>query len=73
MYVFQLFDYYGGSKIVLLVSFIECAAVSYVYGKSIIGPAIIKIEFQSLKLVTLSKLNFPQNLRCQARCFDLLP
>ncbi|XP_064609914.1 sodium- and chloride-dependent taurine transporter-like [Liolophura sinensis] len=32
MYVFQLFDYYGGSKIVLLVSFIECAAVSYVYG-----------------------------------------
>ncbi|KAH9524608.1 Sodium- and chloride-dependent taurine transporter [Bulinus truncatus] len=32
MYVFQLFDYYSGSRIILLVAFFELVAVSYVYG-----------------------------------------
>jgi len=32
MYVFQLFDYYTGSRIILLVGFIECIAISYFYG-----------------------------------------
>ncbi|XP_076446332.1 sodium- and chloride-dependent taurine transporter-like [Babylonia areolata] len=32
MYVFQLFDYYSGSRIILLVAFFELFAVSYVYG-----------------------------------------
>ena len=33
MYVFQLFDYYPGSRIVVLVGLIECIAVAYLYGE----------------------------------------
>lgn len=32
MYVFQLFDYYSGSRIILIVAFFECLAVAYIYG-----------------------------------------
>ncbi|KAK3787764.1 hypothetical protein RRG08_049710 [Elysia crispata] len=32
MYVFQIFDYYSGSRIILLVAFFELVAISYVYG-----------------------------------------
>ncbi|XP_052279078.1 sodium- and chloride-dependent taurine transporter-like isoform X3 [Dreissena polymorpha] len=32
MYVFQLFDYYSSSRIVMIVAFFECVVVSYVYG-----------------------------------------
>jgi len=32
MYVFQLFDYYTGSRIILLVAFFELIGISYVYG-----------------------------------------
>jgi len=32
MYVFQLFDYYSASRIVLVVAFFECLVVSYIYG-----------------------------------------
>ncbi|XP_023931084.1 sodium- and chloride-dependent taurine transporter [Lingula anatina] len=32
MYVFQLFDYYTGSRIILFVAFFECIAVAYLYG-----------------------------------------
>ncbi|XP_055959006.1 sodium- and chloride-dependent taurine transporter isoform X1 [Patella vulgata] len=32
MYVFQLFDYYSGSRIILLVAFFELIAVAYCYG-----------------------------------------
>ncbi|NP_001191659.1 putative neurotransmitter transporter [Aplysia californica] len=32
MYVFQLFDYYSASRIVLLVAAIECFVVGYIYG-----------------------------------------
>ena len=32
VYVFQLFDYYSGSRIILLVAFFECLAVAYIYG-----------------------------------------
>ncbi|GAB1604446.1 sodium- and chloride-dependent taurine transporter-like [Argonauta hians] len=32
MYVFQLFDYYPASRIVLLVAFFECVVVAYIYG-----------------------------------------
>ena len=34
MYVFQLFDYYSASRIVMVVATIECLVVAYVYGKS---------------------------------------
>lgn len=36
MYVFQLFDYYSGSRIILLVAFFELVGVSYIYGKYIV-------------------------------------
>ncbi|XP_064636559.1 sodium- and chloride-dependent taurine transporter-like [Lineus longissimus] len=32
MYVFQLFDYYAGSKIILLIAFFEVVVVSWIYG-----------------------------------------
>lgn len=32
MYVFQLFDYYSGSRIILLIALAECLVLSYVYG-----------------------------------------
>ncbi|KAK3099818.1 hypothetical protein FSP39_010251 [Pinctada imbricata] len=32
MYVFQLFDYYSGSKIILFIAFFECIAIAYCYG-----------------------------------------
>lgn len=32
MYVFQLFDYYSGSRIILLVAFFEIITISYIYG-----------------------------------------
>ncbi len=33
MYVFQLFDYYSGSRIVVLVAFFQVAAIAWIYGK----------------------------------------
>lgn len=32
MYVFQLFDYYSGSRIILLIALAECLVICYVYG-----------------------------------------
>lgn len=32
MYVFQLFDYYSGSRIILFVGAFECIAVAWIYG-----------------------------------------
>ena len=32
MYVFQLFDYYSGSRIILFVAFFMCVAVAWCYG-----------------------------------------
>lgn len=32
MYVFQIFDYYSGSRIILVVAFFECIVISYFYG-----------------------------------------
>ncbi|XP_067944675.1 sodium- and chloride-dependent taurine transporter-like [Watersipora subatra] len=34
MYVFQIFDFYSGSRIILLVALLECIAVAHVYGMS---------------------------------------
>jgi len=34
MYVFQLFDYYSGSRIILFVAAIMCVAVAWCYGES---------------------------------------
>ena len=36
MFVFQLFDYYAGSRIILLVAFFECIVVGWVYGKCVL-------------------------------------
>ncbi len=32
MYVFQLFDYYAGSRIILVVAFFECMVIAWIYG-----------------------------------------
>ncbi|KAK2165877.1 hypothetical protein NP493_1343g00036 [Ridgeia piscesae] len=32
MYVFQLFDYYSGSRIIMLIACCECMAIAWVYG-----------------------------------------
>lgn len=32
MYVFQLFDHYSGSKIILFIAFFECIAIAWIYG-----------------------------------------
>ena len=32
MYVFQLFDFYAGSRIVVLVALFEIIAICYIYG-----------------------------------------
>ncbi|XP_033730217.1 sodium- and chloride-dependent taurine transporter-like, partial [Pecten maximus] len=32
MYVFQIFDYYSGNRVMLLVAFSECAAIAWIYG-----------------------------------------
>ncbi|KAL3880187.1 hypothetical protein ACJMK2_032450 [Sinanodonta woodiana] len=32
MYVFQLFDFYSASRIILVVAFFECVVVAYLYG-----------------------------------------
>ena len=31
--MFQIFDFYSGSRIILLVALFECIAVAYVFGK----------------------------------------
>lgn len=36
MYVFQLFDYYSGSRIILFVAAFMCVAVAWCYGKYIL-------------------------------------
>lgn len=33
MYIFQLFDYFSGSRIILVVGFLETIAIGYVYGQ----------------------------------------
>ena len=32
MYVFQIFDYYAGSRIIVLIAFFECVALAWIYG-----------------------------------------
>lgn len=33
MYIFQLFDNYAGSRIILLTAFCECIGIGFIYGK----------------------------------------
>nr|CAH8876573.1 unnamed protein product [Trichobilharzia regenti] len=37
MYIFQLFDYYSGSRIILIVGLLESAVIGYIYESSIIN------------------------------------
>ena len=41
MYVFQLFDYYSGSRIILFVAAFSCVAVAWIYGKSFTGTELL--------------------------------
>ena len=34
MFVFQLFDYYSGSRIILLLAFFQLAVIGWVYGRN---------------------------------------
>ena len=45
MYIFQLFDYYSGSRIILVVAFFECLVVGWIYGRlSFCTPLIVPPE-----------------------------
>ncbi|XP_074651903.1 sodium- and chloride-dependent taurine transporter-like [Tubulanus polymorphus] len=50
MYVFQLFDYYSGSRIILLVGFFECIAIGWVYG--------VKRFYKNLEVMLGFKINY---------------
>ena len=43
MYVFQLFDYYSGSRIILIVALFECIVVAWIYGELLSLPAATKL------------------------------
>ncbi|KAH9495200.1 Sodium- and chloride-dependent taurine transporter [Bulinus truncatus] len=54
MYVFQLFDYYSASRIVMLVAVIECLVVAYVYGINRFSDnLIIMFGFKNKKFVSI--------------------
>ena len=54
MYVFQLFDYYSGSRILLLVAFFMCVAVGWIYGT--IQHFDTSVEFSGIFCVFLQAL-----------------
>lgn len=56
MYVFQLFDYYSASRIVLVVAFFECIVVAYIYG-------MFPPRNSSTTVVTNRIFKFPLKLR----------
>ena len=33
MFVFQMFDYYSGSRIIILIAAFECITIAWIYGK----------------------------------------
>ena len=41
MYIFQIFDHYAVSLILLLVALFECIAVAWIYGKFLLYTLII--------------------------------
>jgi hypothetical protein len=53
MYVFQLFDYYAASRIVLVMTFFECVVVAYIYGMFPEKGILLSIKFT---LPTLPKI-----------------
>ncbi|CAL1541934.1 unnamed protein product [Lymnaea stagnalis] len=56
MYVFQLFDYYSASRIVMLVAVIECLVVAYVYGRFVNDVAVTEclLVYAAIRLTTPS-------------------
>ena len=51
MYVFQLFDYYSGSRIILIVALFECIVVAWIYGELL----LFKLNLQLHKSKSILK------------------
>ncbi|CAH8680904.1 unnamed protein product [Schistosoma rodhaini] len=49
MYVFQLFDYYSGSRIILIVGLLESSVIGYIYGYKRISKDMKRMYGYSLK------------------------
>ena len=59
MYVFQLFDYYSGSRIILLIALFQCIAVAWLYGNSIFNKSRQCVtEFYYASIYSLEKKRF---------------
>ena len=50
--MFQLFDFYLGSRILLIIAFFECIAISYFYGMS--GRIVYKLLLRSRTPATVT-------------------
>ena len=35
MFVFQMFDYYSGSRIIILIAAFECITIAWIYGNNL--------------------------------------
>ncbi|CAH8672681.1 unnamed protein product [Schistosoma margrebowiei] len=52
MYVFQLFDYYSGSRIILIVGLLESSVIGYIYGFKRVSKDMKRMYGYSLKWIT---------------------
>ncbi|CAH8600014.1 unnamed protein product [Schistosoma turkestanicum] len=54
MYIFQLFDYYSGSRIILIIGFLESLVIGYIYGYKRISKNMQFMYGYSLKWIVFA-------------------